>query len=61
MNGLQFAGAVREERRDIPIAIASGNAGDVGASGVQIDAVIQKPISMNGLARLLDGLFARAA
>ena len=61
MNGLQFADAVREQRSDIPIAIASGNAGDVGASGVEIDAVIQKPISMNGLARLLDGLFVRVA
>ena len=61
MNGLRFAAAVHELRSDIPIAIASGNTGDVGASGVEIDAVIQKPISMDGLARLLDGLFAPAA
>jgi radical SAM superfamily enzyme YgiQ (UPF0313 family) len=61
MNGLQFADAVREERGDIPIAIASGNAADVGASRVEIDAVIQKPVDMVGLARLLDGLFVRVA
>jgi signal transduction histidine kinase/CheY-like chemotaxis protein len=61
MNGLQFADAVREARSDIPIAIASGNAGDVGQSRADIDMVIQKPISMDSLARLLDGLFDRAA
>ena len=61
MNGLQFADAVREQRDDIPIAIASGNAADVSHSRVDIDAVIQKPVSMDGLARLLEGMFARAA
>ena len=61
MNGLQFADAVREQRVDIPIAIASGNAADVSQSRVDIDAVIQKPVSMDGLARLLDGMFAKAA
>jgi CheY-like chemotaxis protein len=61
MNGLQFADAVREQRDDIPIAIASGNAADVSQSRVDIDAVIQKPVSMDGLARLLDRMFPRAA
>ncbi len=61
MNGLEFAAAVRARRGDIPIAIASGNAADVGESRVKIDAVIQKPISMDDVARLLDGLLDRAA
>jgi DNA-binding response OmpR family regulator len=58
-SGLDFIAEIRERKPGVPIVLLTGSVGSPGLEGVDADAVISKPFTLDELTGTLAGLVLR--
>jgi len=58
-SGLDFIAEIRERKPGVPIVLLTGSVGSPGLEGVDADAVISKPFTLDELTGTLGGLVLR--
>jgi DNA-binding response OmpR family regulator len=60
-SGLDLIAEIRERRPGLPVVLLTGSVGSPGLEGVDADAVISKPFTLDQLTGTLGGLVRRVA
>jgi DNA-binding response OmpR family regulator len=60
-SGLDFIAEIRERHPGVPVVLLTGSVGSPGLDGVDADAVISKPFTLDQLTGTLGKLVRRAA
>jgi DNA-binding response OmpR family regulator len=60
-SGLDFIGEIRERHPGVPVVLLTGSVGSPGLEGIDADAVISKPFTLDQLTGTLGKLVARTA
>lgn len=60
-SGLDFIAEIRERQPGVPVVLLTGSVGSPGLEGVDADAVISKPFTLNELTGTLGKLVRQAA
>jgi DNA-binding response OmpR family regulator len=58
-SGLDFIAEIRERNPGVPVVLLTGSVGSPGLEGVDADAIISKPFSLDQLTGTLGGLVLR--
>jgi len=58
-SGLDFIAEIRERNPGVPVVLLTGSVGSPGLEGVDADAIISKPFTLDQLTGTLDGLVLR--
>ena len=58
-SGLDFIGEIRERKPGVPVVLLTGSVGSPGLEGVDADAVISKPFTLDELTGTLGRLVVR--